>query len=533
MLPTWSGEGPIMPPVISMGEKIQQLRERFEKVRLGGGTSLIERQHAAGKLTARERVRTLCDEGSFTELGALVEHQCTDFGMEGREAPADGVVTGYGRVDGRLVFVYAQDFTVIGGSVGMAHAEKICKVIEMALEVGAPLIGLNDSAGARIQEGVDSLSGYGQIFYRNVAASGTVPQITAIMGPCAGGAVYSPALTDFVIVVNGTGYMFVTGPDVTRAATGREVTMEELGGADVHTKVSGVADFLVENDEECLQTIKRLLSYLPSNSQESPPQTPSNDDPDLVDDEIERLIPTNPRRAYDMRHVITRVVDGGEFFEVKRRFAPNILTGFTRLDGMAVGMVANQPRFLAGCLDIDASDKAARFIRFCDAFNIPLISLVDVPGFLPGVQQEHGGIIRHGAKMLYAYSEATVPKITLIMRKAYGGAYLAMCSRDLQADVVFALPTAEIAVMGPEGAVEFIYRRELASQECAEEARRRRIEEYREKFANPYRAAARGYVDAVIEPREIRPRFIGALRMLAGKRRMRGEVCGKHSNMPM
>jgi len=517
---------------IDIRELTRKLREKQEAVRLGGGKERIDQQHAAGKLTARERVERLCDPDTFVELGLLVRHRCTDFGMDQRELPADAVVTGYGLVNGRLVFLFSQDFTVMGGSVGRVHAEKICKIMEMALEVGAPIVGLNDSAGARIQEGVDSLSGYGNIFFRNVRASGVVPQISAVMGPCAGGAVYSPALTDFVFIVKGTSQMFVTGPDVTRAVTGETVTMEELGGATIHGDVSGVADIVAENDDECLQKIKALLQYLPTNSSELPPVASQKDDPNRADEALADIIPTNPRKAYDMRSVIAHVVDYGEFFEVKPGFAKNILTGFARLDGNAAGIVASQPRFLSGVLDIDASDKAAKFIRFCDSFNIPLISLVDVPGFMPGTQQEHGGIIRHGAKMLFAFSEATVPKITVIVRKAYGGAYIAMCSKDLGADFVFALPTAEIAVMGPEGAVGIVFRREIGASSDPEGARRQKIEEYREKFANPFHAAARGYVDSVISPQEIRPKLISTLRMLSKKRTPPG-LQRKHGNTPL
>ncbi len=514
-------------------DKTRELRARVAKIQLGGGADKIEKQHKSGKLTARERIERLCDKGSFTEIDMMVEHRCTDYDMDKKEVPADGVVTGYGRIGGRTVFLFAQDFTVIGGSVGRAHAEKICKIIDMALNVGAPVVGLNDSAGARIQEGVDALSGYGQIFYRNVAASGIIPQITAIMGPCAGGAVYSPALTDFIFIVRGTGQMFITGPDVTKAATGRDVKIDDLGGAVIHAKTSGVADFIAQNDVECLQEIRRLLEYMPLNNTEIPPVLPNEDDPNRVDDSLTDMISENPKRAYDMRTVIERVVDFGSLFEVKQEFAPNIITGFARLEGRTVGVVASQPKFLAGCLDINASDKAARFVRFCDAFNIPLVTFVDVPGFLPGVQQEQGGIIRHGAKLLYAYSEATVPKVTVVMRKAYGGAYLAMCSKDLGADIVFALPTAEVAVMGPEGAVGFIHRQELASSENPEELRSRMVEEYRQLFANPYRAAARGYVDAVVEPREIRPRLVEALRMLSSKRREGKGPWRKHGNTPL
>jgi acetyl-CoA carboxylase carboxyltransferase component len=517
---------------IDIKELTGRLKERQEKARLGGGKERVDQQHAAGKLTARERIERLCDAGTFVELGLLARHRCTDFEMDKRELPADGVVTGYGLVNGRLVFIFSQDFTVMGGSVGRVHAEKICKIMDMALEAGAPIIGLNDSAGARIQEGVDALSGYGNIFFRNVKASGVVPQISAVMGPCAGGAVYSPALTDFIFMVKGTGQMFITGPDVTRAVTGQSVTMQDLGGATVHGETSGVADVVAENDEECLQKIKALLQHLPSNSSEPPPTATRRDDPRLEDEALANIIPTNPRRVYDMHEVIARVVDDGEFFEVKADFGKSVLTGFARLGGSTVGLVASQTKFLSGALDINASDKAAKFVRFCDSFNIPLVTLMDVPGFLPGIQQEHGGIIRHGAKMLYAYAEATVPKITVIVRKAYGGAYLAMCSKDLGADMVFALPTAEIAVMGPEGAVDIIHRREISSSSDPEGTRRQKIAEYREKFANPYNAAARGFVDDVISPQEIRPRLISALRALSKKKPLVGAP-RKHGNTPL
>jgi len=517
---------------IDVKEITQRLREREEKARLGGGKERIDQQHAAGKLTARERIERLCDAGTFVELGLLARHRCTDFEMDKRELPADGVVTGYGLVDGRLVFVFSQDFTVMGGSVGRVHAEKICKIMDMALEAGAPVIGLNDSAGARIQEGVDALSGYGNIFFRNVKASGIVPQISAIMGPCAGGAVYSPALTDFIFMVKGTSQMFITGPDVTRIVTGQSITMQELGGALVHSDVSGVADVVAENDEDCLQKIKALLQYLPSNSSEQPPVASKKDDASREDEALTNMIPTNPRKVYDMHNVVAHVFDYGEFFEIKAGFGRSVLTGFARLDGSTVGIVASQTRFLAGVLDINSSDKAAKFVRFCDSFNIPIITFVDVPGFMPGLQQEHGGIIRHGAKMLFAYAEATVPKITVIMRKAYGGAYLAMCSKDLGADIVYALPTAEIAVMGPESAVDIIYRREISSASDPENVRRQRIEEYREKFANPYQAAARGYVDLVISPQEIRPRLISALRALS-KKKVPASAPRKHGNIPL
>lgn len=516
---------------VNMQVKIDELRSSLNKAKAGGGKTRVQKQHDLGKLTARERITKLCDLGSFVEIGALVQHRYSDLGMEKRELPADGVVTGYCTIEGRGVFVYSQDFTVMGGSVGEKHAEKICRILELAIQARVPVIGLNDSAGARIQEGVDALSGYGKIFYRNVKASGVIPQITAIMGPCAGGAVYSPALTDFTIMVDKTSHMFVTGPAVTKAATGQVASMEELGGTDVHSRVSGVADLTVKDDNECIQTIKKLLNYLPSNSKEIAPKKDTMPPSKVV--KIEDIIPTNPRKGYDIRKVIECVVDGSELFEIKPRFASNIIIGFARIDGNVVGIIANQPRFLAGCLDVNSSDKGARFIRFCDAFNIPLITFVDVSGFLPGINQEQGGIIRHGAKMLYAYSEATVPKVTIIVRKAYGGAYLAMCSKDLGADLVFALPIAEIAVMGPEGAVGFIYSHELRDSKDPDRFREEKTMEYRKMIANPYRAAARGYIDAVIEPYQIRQQLMNALRILSEKSVETSLKWKKHGNIPL
>lgn len=514
-----------------MKEKIGKLLETRKRIELGGGEKRIEKQHSQGKLTARERINLLLDEGSFVEIDAFVKHRSTNFGMEEVEAEADGVVTGYGTVDGRLVFVYAQDFTVQGGSLGEMHANKIVKVQQMALKMGAPLIGINDSGGARIQEGVDALSGYGKIFYNNTRASGVIPQISVIMGPCAGGAVYSPALTDFIFMVNGTSRMFITGPEVIKTVTGEDVTQEELGGASTHNRISGVAHFMDNSEEECIQRIKTLLSFLPSNNLESPPTYESNDDINRVEERLNEIVPDNPNKPYDMKEIINLIADNGEFFEVQEYYAQNIITGFIRLNGKSIGVIANQPKVMAGCLDINASDKAGRFIRTCDAFNIPVLNLVDVPGFLPGTDQEYGGIIRHGAKMLYAYSEATVPKVTLIIRKAYGGAYLAMCSKDLGADQVFAWPNAEIAVMGPEGAANIVFKNEIKESLDPAETRNEKIKEYRDLVANPYIAASRGYVDDVIVPSITRPRLISAFNMLESKRETNPSK--KHGNLPV
>lgn len=514
-----------------MKDRIERLLETKEKIKLGGGEERIKKQHERGKLTARERINLLLDEGSFIELDAFVKHRCTNFGMEKVEAPGDGVVTGYGTVDGRLVFVYAQDFTVLGGSLGEMHAAKINKVQDMALKMGAPIVGINDSGGARIQEGVDSLSGYGKIFFRNTKASGVIPQITAIMGPSAGGAVYSPALTDFIFMVEKTSQMFITGPQVIETVTGEKVTQEELGGAHTHNAISGVAHFQDSTEEESIQRIRTLLSYLPSNNLETSPVYEVNDDINRIEKKLEEIVPTNPNKPYDMKEIIRLLADHGEFFEVQENFAQNIIIGFIRLNGKTVGVVANQPRILAGCLDINSSDKAARFIRTCDAFNIPLLNLVDVPGFLPGTDQEYGGIIRHGAKMLYAYSEATVPKVTLIIRKAYGGAYLAMCSKELGADQVYAWPNAEIAVMGPEGAANIIFRHDIKDSDDPMETRQEKIKEYRDTVANPYIAAERGYVDDVIVPSITRPRLISAFDMLESKRET--NPAKKHGNLPV
>jgi len=512
-------------------DKIQELNKKREAIMQGGGEERIKKQHASGKMTARERLNLLFDEGSFVEIDAFVKHRCTEFGMQNVETPGEGVVTGYGTVDGRLVFAFAQDFTVAGGSLGEMHAKKICKVMDMALKMGAPLIGINDSGGARIQEGVDALSGYGNIFYRNTIASGVIPQISVIMGPCAGGAVYSPALTDFVFMVDKTSQMFITGPQVIKAVTGEEVTPEELGGAMTHNSISGVAHFISPDERQCIEDIKRLLSFLPSNNMENAPEYECQDDLNRIEEKLNEIVPDNPNKAYDMKEIITAIVDNGDFMEVQPYYAMNIITGFARLNGKTVGIIANQPKVLAGCLDINASDKAARFIRTCDAFNIPVLNLVDVPGFLPGTNQEYGGIIRHGAKMLYAYSEATVPKVTLIIRKAYGGAYLAMCSRDLGADQVFAWPSAEIAVMGPDGAANIIFKKEIEAADDPAAARQEKIQEYKDKFATPYIAASRGYVDDVIEPATTRPRLIAAFEMLESKRETR--PAKKHGNLPV
>lgn len=511
--------------------KINELIETSKKIELGGGKERIERHHNSGKSTARERINMLFDEGSFVEIDKFVKHRSTNFGMEKVDAPADGVVTGYGTVDGRLVFVYAQDFTVIGGSLGEMHANKIAKIQDMALKMGSPIIGMNDSGGARIQEGVDSLSGFGKIFYRNTISSGVIPQISIIMGPCAGGAVYSPAITDFVFMVDGTSRMFITGPQVIKSVTGEDVSQEELGGAMTHNRTSGVAHFMEESEEQCIENVKELLSLLPSNNLEKAPVYESNDEINRVEERLNDIVPENPNKPYDMKDVITILADDGDFFEVHALFAQNIITGYIRLNGKTVGVVANQPKILAGCLDINASDKAGRFIRNCDAFNIPLLNLVDVPGFLPGTGQEYGGIIRHGAKMLYAYSESTVPKVTLILRKAYGGAYIAMCNKELGADQVFAWPSAEIAVMGPDGAANIIFKNEIADSEDPAKAREEKIEEYKDLVANPYIAAKRGYVDDVIVPSITRPRLIAAFDMLETKVESRPNK--KHGNLPL
>lgn len=512
-------------------DKLMELRELNEKIKLGGGQKAIDKQHESGKLTARERIIKLLDEGSFCEIDAFVEHRCVNFGMEKKKYPGEGVVSGYGTIDGRLVYIYAQDFTVIGGSLGEMHAAKIVKTQEMALKVGAPIIGINDSGGARIQEGVDALSGYGKIFFNNTIASGVIPQISVILGPCAGGAVYSPAITDFIFMVQNTSKMFITGPNVIETVTGEKVSAEKLGGAMTHNSISGVAHFLDDSEEECLEHIKTLLSFLPQNNLENTPAKESFDDLNRTDEALNEIVPENPNKAYDMKDVIFSLSDDKEFMEYQPYYAMNVVTGFMRLNGKSIGVIASQPKVLAGCLDINASDKAARFIRTCDSFNIPLLTLMDVPGFLPGTHQEYGGIIRHGAKMLYAYSEATVPKVTVITRKAYGGSYIAMCNKELGADMVLAWPTAEIAVMGPDGAANIIFKNEIAEAEDQNAKRREKIEEYRNTVANPYTAAARGYVDQVIEPSETRKRIISAFDMLSGKRELR--PVKKHGNIPL
>jgi len=516
---------------MSIHEKLERLGELRRASEQGGGPARIKAQHERGKLSARERIDLLLDEGSFVEMDRFVTHRSTDFGLEDRRILGDGVVTGYGAIHGRLVYVFSQDFTVFGGSLSEAHAEKIVKLLDMALKNGAPVVGLNDSGGARIQEGVVSLGGYADIFLRNTLASGVVPQISVILGPCAGGAVYSPAITDFVYMVRGTSYMFVTGPNVVKTVTHEDIDMEGLGGADVHASKSGVAHFACDSEPECLASVRELFEFLPQNNAELPPPGAAGDPHDRQDEKLLEVVPDNPNRPYDMREVIGRVMDRGRFYEVHARFAPNILVGFAHLGGHAVGVVANQPAVLAGVLDIDSSDKGARFVRFCDAFNVPLVVFEDVPGFLPGVAQEHGGIIRHGAKLLYAFSEATVPKVTVITRKAYGGAYDVMNSKHIRGDVNLAWPQAEIAVMGPKGAVEILFRKEIADAADPEGAVEQRIEEYRAKFAHPYVAAARGYVDDVIDPRETRSRLISALDMLRNKRD--SNPARKHGNIPL
>ena len=514
-----------------MEDRIEELRDRRERAANGGGQDRIDAQHEKGKLTARERIEYFVDDGTFHEFDQFRTHRNHTFGMEEQQLPGDGVVTGYGDVNGRKTFVFAHDFTVFGGSLGEVFAEKVCKLMDTAVEVGAPIVGLNDSAGARIQEGVASLAGFAEIFRRNTEASGVVPQISAIMGPCAGGAVYSPAITDFTFMVNDTSHMFITGPDVIETVTGEEVSFEELGGAVTHTGTSGVAHVAEESEEAALDSIAHLLSYLPANNVEDPPRVEPWDDPDRADESLTAVVPDAPRKPYDMREVIDGVLDEGSFFEVHANFASNLLVGFARLDGHSVGVVANNPRVNAGTLDIEASQKGARFVRFCDAFNIPILTFEDVPGFMPGTDQEHGGIIRHGAKLLYAYAEATVPLLTVITRKAYGGAYCVMASKHLGGDVNYAWPTAEIAVMGPQGAVNVLYREELAAAEDTEAHRQELIEEYREEFANPYTAADRGFVDDVIEPTETRARLIDDLEMLRGKRAENPEK--KHGNLPI
>jgi acetyl-CoA carboxylase carboxyltransferase component len=513
-----------------MEELIRKLRELEQKVEFGGGQDKIEKQHAQGKLTARERLALLLDEGSFMEIDKFVKHRATTFGLDKEELPCDGVVTGIGKINGRLVAVFSQDFTVMGGSLGEMHAKKIMKLMDLAMELGIPLIGINDSGGARIQEGVDSLFGYGGIFYRNTLASGVIPQITLIAGPCAGGAVYSPAITDFVVMIDKTAKMFITGPNVIKAVTGEDISQEDLGGAYVHNSKSGNAHFLASSEEEAMQLIEKLLSYIPQNNLEEPDFVPG-DYSLSMSEEINSIVPVEPTKSYDVRKVIEMVVDEDSFFEVHKNYARNIVVGFARIAGMSVGIVANQPSVLAGSLDIDSSDKAARFIRFLDCFNIPIVTFVDTPGYLPGVQQEHGGIIRHGAKLLFAYSEATVPKITVILRKAYGGAYIAMGSKHLGADMVAAWPTAEIAVMGPDGAANIIFRREIESAPNPEEKRKELVQLYRDMFANPYVAASRGYIDAVIEPVKTREWIARALEICRTK--VQSLPKKKHDNIPL
>ena len=516
---------------VTASNRIEHLLERNRAAELGGGTERLERQKADGKLTARERVALLLDKDSFEEIDKFVTHRCRDFGIEEQQYPGDGVISGYGRIDGRLVYVFAQDFTVFGGSLSETNARKICKIMDLAMKTGAPVIGLNDSGGARIQEGVVSLAGYADIFLRNTLASGVIPQISAIMGPCAGGAVYSPAITDFIAMVDKTSYMFVTGPDVIKTVTHEEVTKEQLGGAMTHNSTSGVAHFMSHNDEECLLLIRELFSFFPSNNLEEAPRRPSNDPWDRADESLNSIVPAESNIPYDIKDIIHTIADDNYFFEVQEHYAKNIVIGFARLDGRSVGIVANQPAYLAGCLDIAASIKAARFVRFCDAFNIPLVTFEDVPGFLPGTNQEFGAIIKHGAKLLFAFAEATVPKVTVITRKAYGGAYCVMASKHIRTDVNFAYPTAEIAVMGPEGAVNIIYKRELSNAEDVERTRSEKVEEFREKFANPYIAAEHGFIDEVIEPRNTRRKLITALRMLDTKRDSNPPK--KHGNIPL
>lgn len=512
-------------------DRLGDLRRRKSQAKAGGGSSRVDAQHAKGKLTARERLELMLDEGSFQEIDPLVEHRCRDFGMDQNVIPGDGVVTGHGTIDGRPVYCYSQDFTVYGGSLGEMHGLKICKVLDMALKTGAPVIGLNDSGGARIQEGVASLGSYAEIFFRNVQASGIIPQISVIMGPCAGGAVYSPAITDFVIMVDQTAHMFITGPEVIRTVTNEQVTFEELGGASTHASKSGVTHFTASDDEDALQLVRQLVGHMPLNNLESPPSRSCSDPLDRSCDALSDIIPDDVNKPYDVLDVITDIVDSGEFLESQREFAANIVTGFARLGGHPIGVVANQPQVLAGCLDIDASVKAARFVRFCDAFNIPLLTFVDVPGFLPGASQEWGGIIRHGAKLLFSYSEATVPKLTVIIRKAYGGAYDVMCSKHIRGDYNIAWPTAELAVMGADGAVQIIHRRRIEEAANPSQERERLVEEYGELFANPYKAAALGYIDDVIEPCETRSRLVKALEMLLDKQEER--PARKHGNIPL
>ncbi len=516
---------------MSIEKKIEEVKRREKLAELGGGKEKIAKRHKEKKLTARERINLLLDGGSFQEMDKFVVHDSNDFGLDKKRIYGDGVVTGYGTIEGRSVFIFAQDFTVFGGSLSAANAAKVCKIMDLAMKAGTPIIGLNDSGGARIQEGVASLAGYADIFLRNVLASGVVPQISAIIGPCAGGAVYSPAITDFIVMTRKVSKMFITGPDVIKAVTQEDVTMEELGGAEAHNTLSGVAHFAAENEENTLSIIRELLSFIPDNNMEDPPEKKSTDPVDRVNDKLNHIIPDDPNQPYDIREVIQEVLDENYFFEVQEQYAKNIVIGFGRLSGKPVGIVANQPDHLAGVLDINSSDKGARFIRFCDAFNIPLITFEDVPGFLPGVAQEHGGIIRHGAKILYAFAEATVPKITIITRKAYGGAYCVMASKHIRADINYAFPTAEISVMGPEGAVKIVHKRELDKAEDSDGLSRRKVEEFRDKFANPYIACEKGYLDEVIEPKYTRPKLIAALKMLENKRDQNPPK--KHGNIPL
>lgn len=515
-------------------DKIRQLVEKRELARLGGGEKRIESQHNKGKMTARERIEFLLDDGSFEEFDMFVTHRTSAFGLDKKKILSDGVVTGHGTIDGRLVYIFSQDFTVFGGSLSETYAKKICKIMDQAMKMGAPVIGINDSGGARIQEGVKSLAGYGDVFQRNIMASGVIPQLSAIFGPCAGGAVYSPALTDFTMMVDKTSYMFVTGPKVAKTVTGEDITVNELGGPTVHATKSGVTHFVAENEEDGLLMLRKLMSYLPQNNLEDPPVTHCEDPIDRLDDELNDIIPENPQVPYNVKDVIYTIADDGEFLEVQRQYARNIVTGFSKFNGMPVGIVANQPNYLAGVLDIDSSRKAARFVRFCDSFNIPLVTLVDVPGFLPGSAQEYGGIITHGAKLLFAYGEATVPKITIILRKAYGGAYDVMSSKHLRGDINYAWPSAEIAVMGPKGAIEILYHRELSEFENEEDRAKfiaEKENEYKERFSNPYEAARFGYIDDIIEPRNTRFRIIRALQSLATKKEVNPPK--KHSNIPL
>ncbi|SHI98914.1 Acetyl-CoA carboxylase, carboxyltransferase component [Desulfatibacillum alkenivorans DSM 16219] len=512
-------------------EKIKELKEREAKILQMGGEKAVAKHKEKGKLSARERIERLFDPGTFQEIDMFVKHRCTNFGMETKEIPADGVVTGHGLVEGRPIFAYAQDFTARAGSLGEMHAKKICKVMDLAMKAGVPIVGMNDSGGARIQEGVDALSGYGEIFFRNSNASGVIPQISAIMGPTAGGAVYSPAMTDWIFMVKKTSYMFITGPNVIKAVTGEEISFEDLGGAMAHNQKSGVAHFACEDDADAIDNIRALLGYLPSNNMEDPPAVAPTDDPRRVAPELDSIIPDSPKAAYDVKNVIKAIVDNGEFFEPHKYYAQNMVICFARLNGRVIGIIANQPKFMAGCLDINASDKATRFIRFCDAFNIPMLTIADVPGYLPGSNQEHGGIIRHGAKLLWCYSEATVPKLLLVTRKDYGGSYLAMCSKHLGADMAFAWPSAEIAVMGAEGAANIIHAREIKGAEDPAAKRAEKIAEYEDLFSNPYVAASRGFVDAVIVPSETRPRLIQALEVMVTKRETK--PAKKHGNIPV